>query len=326
MSTQTSKIVFSDNENLVSINFSWLLKETDHLFTLTWINPNTWAPNFTIKFPHEWWISLLHELSKIEELSQNWIDWDQISKLIQRNTDKALVGRFLSSILSREDLDQIILNIDLDQVDFSWLLWIAKLQKFIDQREANKNNSNESYWQWFFESNIRILQQIFSYPTIYLQGETYVWWKNTKGRNGQWGVATDFLLSSLMCWSFAVIEIKTPQTPLLWSQYRWSENWQTNISYSLSHELSWGIIQALNQVHTAIDYFKSNIGDDFSNTSFYHPQSVLICWSNESLADDQSKIKSFSLFRKNSKDVIIITFDELLEKAKSLLHYIQTNE
>jgi len=42
--------------------------------------------------------------------------------------------------------------------------------------------------------------------------------------------------------------------------------------------------------------------------------------------DDLEKQKSFEIFRRNSRDVEIITFDELLEKLKLLHTLLSTNE
>ena len=325
MSTQTSKIILSNSESIVSIDFSWINKSDDHVFTLTGINKSDWSPKFALKFSLEDAWKLFFELNKIPTLWKYSFNPQELEQIIQSNSiDNKDVWQILSTILSKDNIFDIFNSINIDEIDFNGLLWIAKLQKFITERESNIDNPSEAFWQKFFEDNVRILQQIFPYPTLYMQWETYVGGKNTKGRNWQWGVATDFLLSSLMCWSFAIVEIKTPQTSLLWSQYRWSEQWTTNISYSLSPDLSWGIIQALNQIHTATDYFRTTLKEEFDNITFYNPQAVLICWSYSSLLDDQSKMKSFSLARKNSKDVIIITFDELLTKAKNLLSYLQS--
>ena len=42
--------------------------------------------------------------------------------------------------------------------------------------------------------------------------------------------------------------------------------------------------------------------------------------------EDADKQKSFELFRHNSKDVEIITFDELLEKLKQLRDFLGSDE
>ncbi len=47
---------------------------------------------------------------------------------------------------------------------------------------------------------------------------------------------------------------------------------------------------------------------------------------NKTKPDDLEKHKSFEIFRRNSRDVEIITFDELLEKLKLLHTLLSTNE
>ncbi len=323
MSLSTSKPIFSNNDILIYLNFSWIITDRDHLLTLVGIDPNTGNPKFTTKISYDGAVALLSELTKIDTLTDKSLDKETISKIIQSNIDITQIWDILKKLLETKDGIEAFWNIDIDPAEFLGILWIKKLKEFIIICEENIENDDESFWQDLLENNPRILQQLFSYPVIYLQWETYVWGKNTKWRWGQWGVATDLLLNSLLCWSFAVIEIKTPKTDLVWWKYRWTSGEWTNVSYSISGELSWWIIQTLNQIHTAKENFQNVLKQDFEKIQFYHTQSILIVWHSSSL-DSPEKIKSFSLFRENSKNVIIITFDELLEKAKSLLNYLQS--
>ncbi len=194
-----------------------------------------------------------------------------------------------------------------------------KIKNILKIWEDNKTNCSEDFWQKLFQDNAWVLQQIFSFPVIILQGETYVGGKNTKGRSGQGGVATDFLGQDQSTNSFAVVEIKTPCTEILGENYRGNKDTgNTNEIYSMHAELSGGIVQLQNQISTAIKSFKDNLGDDFSEENLNHlnPHGVLIIGQLEKLGKLQKK--SFFLFRKGIREITIITFDEIFQKIDLL--------
>ena len=197
---------------------------------------------------------------------------------------------------------------------------VARLERIIDEFEKNMTNSDEKFWQTFFEreENVWIFQQLFSMPITYLNGETYLGGKNTRGRGGQGGVVTDFLLKNGSNGSFAVVEIKTPTIDLIGNVYRktYSVNNGQNETYSIHQDLTGAVVQMENQIYTAIKYFQNKIGDDY-DINLLEPRGVLIA-GNLSNITDSSKRKSFHLFRKTIGKNQIITFDEILEKLRSL--------
>jgi hypothetical protein len=151
-----------------------------------------------------------------EQLESLLYSNEQASLLLESigtNQNPEVISSILSKICWRKDFFDLLQSSDITDIDFNGILWITKLQRFIQVREENKENDQESFWQSFFEENVRILQQIFSYATVYLNWETYVWGKNTKWRQWQWWVSTDFLLKLSICWSFAVIDIKNSSDP-----------------------------------------------------------------------------------------------------------------
>jgi hypothetical protein len=193
----------------------------------------------------------------------------------------------------------------------------ARLDGAIDKIKVNLNNSKESFWQKFFEENTWVLNQLFSFPVIYLNGETYLGGKNSNGRNGQGGVATDFLLKNGSNGSFAVVEIKTPMEAITGRHYRGKKNTgNNNTLFSVTQKLTGGLIQLEDQIYTAIDYFEKNLAKDFKNISFLNPTGILVIGNYSVLTLEQKK--SFDLFRRSIGNNQIITFDEVLEKLKSL--------
>ena len=193
----------------------------------------------------------------------------------------------------------------------------ARLENVIEKFEKNISNDNEVFWQKFFEENSWILQQIFAFPVIYLNGETYLGGKNSKGRQGSGGSATDFLCKNGSNGSFAVVEIKTPGCNMVGKKYRGEEDSdKKNVVYRIHGDLTGGVVQLENQIHIAIEYFKTTIGEDYSDLNHLNPVGVLIAGNYSAL--DSVKQKSFDLFRKSLGKNQIYTFDELLEKLKLL--------
>jgi len=193
----------------------------------------------------------------------------------------------------------------------------ARLEKAIEDMEANLSNHNESFWQTFFEDRPFILQQVFLHPVIYLNGETYLGGKNSKSRQGSGGSVTDFLFKNGSNGSFAVVEIKKPNCLLVGSCYRGEEgSGEKNEVYSIHGDLSGGVVQMENQIHIATEYFKTQIGADFEGLTHLNSCGVLIAGTYASLSDTQKK--SFDLFRKTLGKNQILTFDEVISKLKLL--------
>lgn len=192
----------------------------------------------------------------------------------------------------------------------------AKLQSMIDGIKTNMQNNNESFWQKLFEGSPWVLQHIFHFPFYYMNGETYVGGKNTSGRNGSGGVATDYLMQNGSNNSFAVIEIKTPTEALVGAEYRGSENESQNICYSMSSKLTGAIVQTENQIRVAERDFRTMIGEDYPDLNQTDAVGVLLIGNKSLLSID--KQRSFNLFRKSLGKNIVMTYDELLAKLEIL--------
>ena len=186
-------------------------------------------------------------------------------------------------------------------------LSISKIEQVLEIWEANKNNSSEEFWQTTFETHNWILSQVFSIPMIFMKWKPYCWWKSLEN---SWWVMSDLWYKNLLTDVSIFIEIKTPKSEIIWKKYRGKEEWENNVIFGMSNELTWGIVQVSNQRETAISEFWKSWDIKIHNAS-----SLLVIWS---IPEDEDKKRSFSLFRNSNKDVGIITFDELFEKIKIL--------
>ncbi|MGO9242948.1 MAG: Shedu immune nuclease family protein [Bryobacteraceae bacterium] len=170
---------------------------------------------------------------------------------------------------------------------------------------------SEKRWQALFNDNPLVLNLAFGYPVIKIQDQAHVGGQRLSGSGD---TITDFLVKNGISNNAALFEIKTPSTPLLnRTPYRGQV-------YTPSSDLSGAINQMLDQRSE----FQRNVARIKENSRIYNLEShsvhgVLIIGTTPEGLDQQ---KSFELFRGNSKDITVVTFDELLAKLK-LLHEFQ---
>lgn len=175
---------------------------------------------------------------------------------------------------------------------------------------------NETAWQEFFKNN----SWIFGYGLDYkflsiLQKEASVSSIDIGGKNE---VKADFLLGDN---NFTVIvELKRPDTPLFDNTQNRSESWR------LSKDLTYAVSQILTQkaeweIKSQKIQYDSEGNPIYQST--YNPKAILIIGNTNQFAGEKKenlmKRKTFELYRRNSRDIEIVTFDELLEKAKFIV-------
>ena len=174
----------------------------------------------------------------------------------------------------------------------------------------------EPAWQNLFQLNPFILSMVFSSPITIIQGQASV---GGIGIDGSGNTITDFLVANSINYNATVIEIKTPQKDLLKGK-----SFYRNGVHAVSTDLSGGVNQVLYQRMK----FQQNASDLKGNSKdahfeAYHTTGVLIIGK---MPVDEVERRSFELFRGNSKDVVIITFDELFERIKQLHEFLKKTQ
>ncbi len=189
---------------------------------------------------------------------------------------------------------------------------LATLDNLIVRYEEMINqNLLENDWQRFLTENPFILSLAFGYPIIKVQDQASIGGRKISGSDGK---ITDFLVKNSMTNNTAIIEIKRPQTKLL-------NKAPIRLGvYTPSSELSGSINQVLDQKYR----FESEIAQIKVNSKIYDIESYAIhcCLIIGKMPSDEDQQKSFELYRGNSKDVEIVTFDELLNKLKELSTFL----
>ena len=186
-------------------------------------------------------------------------------------------------------------------------LELANLENFIDRFRAMLEEGHAEFvWQEFFDTNPLILSLAFGYPIIKIGQQASVGGRKLFGGGEK---ITDFLTKNKMTNNAAVVEIKTPKAKLLSKEFRGGV-------YSPSRVLSESIVQALDQKYQ----FQRDIFGikDRSGIHDIETYAVQCCLVIGTIPQGEDEKKSFELYRGNSKDVHIVTFDELLEKLIQL--------
>ena len=217
------------------------------------------------------------------------------------------VSKNAKSIDKRTPVELATLKRDIDLVTLDKL--IEKFQKMLS------SNHWEKTWQAFLSKNPFILHLSFGCPFLQVGSQASVGGHKITG--GGWKVA-DFLVKNTMTNNLAIVEIKTPQTELL------SKTPYRDSVYSPSRKLVGAINQALDQKYH-LEREISNIKDnsqDFDIESF----SVRCFLIIGTMPRGRDRIKSLELFRGNSKNAEVVTFDELLEKLSTLRDFFASEE
>lgn len=305
---------------------------------------------FTTKtgMPHE--VSFTFGSKEIEKLS-NFINNvclvpikdKQKAKMDDRFLEEINIPKtkLLEVISKDKDLLTEILNSGVSTREISNLAYRKRALKFFERfltepsfferckKKLGDNKRDEDVWQFFFEKNTWIfgygLSYVFNTPLDDKKLEQVV-----KGFDfNSSGKRVDALLKSRgLINSLCFAEIKTHKTELIGKEYRGE-------SYSASPALSGSIAQIQKTVQKSLETIKTKTsvktdnGDlTGENLYLYQPKSFLVIGMLKEFqgefGDNEDKLSSFELFRRNLTNPEIITFDELYERARCIVEFEET--
>jgi len=203
-------------------------------------------------------------------------------------------------------------------------------KNYFESLKTKKQCSNEGLWQKYFEKNPWVFGYGLGY--IFLSGldnkklEQVVqgYSVDSNGKRVDALMKTRGIISNL-----CFVEIKTHSTELLESKPYRSGCWAP------SKELAGAIAQVQGTAASAVESLSSKInpndkegnptGEEIYN---YQPKSYLVIGSMTEFVSkngvNKDKLRSFELLRKNTSSPEIITFDELYERAKFIVHNNQS--
>lgn len=232
-----------------------------------------------------------------------------------RQLGRALLSKLLKWAGGLEDpslLIEKLLELDLSSLGkLNAALGLRRLRAALNGWEKNGANNDEGYWQKSLSENSFVLEQVYSWPTSIVQGKAYIGGKTVLNKGGN---IVDFLIRNRLTKSAALIEIKTPSTPLLGRRYR-----QT---FNVSSELSGSIMQALNYKHSLQENYQALHRGHNDLFDSFDPQCAVIVGRTDQL-DSQAKTRAFELYRHQFPGLAVIPFDELFDKTRKLVQLLE---
>lgn len=196
-------------------------------------------------------------------------------------------------------------------VNLNAAVGISKFRRTLKDWSDNRDNSDEEFWQRLLSHQTFVLEQIFHLPIVIIKSKAYMGGKTVLNKGGK---IVDFLVKNKITKAIGLIEIKTPKSPLLGTEYR-DDIW------NVSSELSGAVIQVLNY-RESLSRDRAALLEGIDAEAFDPKCFVIIGHARRQLTD-KNKQQSFELFRRQFNDVEIITYDELFDQTKRLVDILE---
>lgn len=231
----------------------------------------------------------------------------------------------LREVLENPDLDRDVKAIGFRRKSFQeFEKLLSDNQYFMSKKAQTSKNSAEQVWQEFFESN----KWIFGYGLLYLSTVGVLDEKLEQSlQSGSIfgsGSKPDAVMRTRGAMSvLCLAEIKTHSTPLVASDKRGG-------TFLISKELN----DAVSQCHTSISVAEERIHRYFQPTDkqgfpssdaifSFRPRSILVIGSQSEFKCEAGfnveRFRTFEMYRRSLISPEIITYDELLDRARSLI-------
>lgn len=239
----------------------------------------------------------------------------ELVKLRGRASNRSAKDGLAATQIVREDAQKIASEEPAKLFELKAVIEQVTLAQLIGEFEAMlQKNLAEPKWQTFFKANPFILGLAFPYPVVLFQDQASVGGTTIRG-NGE--SIVDFLMAQQFTGNLALIEIKRPSTELVESKaYRGD-------LHAPHRNLTASMAQVLDQRAQLLHNFATKKSQDKALTDA-HVSSVNCIVVVGTLPTDDAQIRSLDIFRHSSKDVSVVTFDELLEKLKELHRLMST--
>jgi hypothetical protein len=233
----------------------------------------------------------------------------ELVKLSGRASNRSAKDGLAAAQVVREDAKKIASEEPAKLFELKAVIEQITLAQLITEFDGMlQKNLLELKWQAFFKANPFILGLAFPYPVILFQDQASVGGTTIRGDGES---IVDFLMAQRFTGNLAIIEIKRPSTMLVESKaYRGD-------LHAPHRELTAAMAQALDQRAKLLHHFAAKKSQD-PVLADAHVSSVNCIVVVGALPKDAAQVRSLDLFRHSSKDVAVVTFDELLEKLKEL--------
>ena len=214
------------------------------------------------------------------------------------------VKKSVKTLIEKEPTELLDLRREIELVSLEELIELFN-------RKLGQSGLQERHWQEFFNSNAFILQLAFNLPVIVFHDQVAVGGTRFDGSGGK---LADYAIRRGMLGNLALVEIKTPKTILLEkTSYRGGVHAPTK-------ELTGAVTQVLDQRHQLQNEINNKKITSRAFDIFAYAVQCIVIAGRVPATDDEKK--SLELYRNNLRDVVVITFDELLRILQNLHEFL----
>lgn len=253
---------------------------------------------------------------------------------IIRDSNIPTAGKFIEVTGSSEELLEILTTSDqtllipalknlitkrLSSSDLNTILGRRDSLQSFQTMLSSESKASEADWQKFFESN----EWIFGYGLKYrylkiLQREAHI---SPTDLNGSNDVISDFMLSDARYTK--LVELKTPDTNLFENRRNRSDSWR--LSTALTDAVSQILTQKANWEIESIKPNYTSSGDMVSEAT-HDVECILVIGQHSNTTGTQREIqmksKTLELYRRNLRNIDIVLYDELFERARYIVESV----
>lgn len=186
---------------------------------------------------------------------------------------------------------------------------LVTLKQLIDKLRVMLNrNLPEPEWQKFFKDHPFVLSLAFPYPVVLVQDQAHVGGMTLRG-SGE--TIADFLLAQQFTGNLALVEIKRPDSTLVEARAHRGD------LHAPHRDMTSAMAQVLEQKGELVAHFLHRKAND-PDFRELHASAVHCIVIVGTMPVGSAERRSLELFRHSLKDVVIVTFDELLAKLSEL--------
>lgn len=226
----------------------------------------------------------------------------------------------LKNILQHQDKIKIIVDNNLLNEDLTKAVILKQRSKSIAELEKSINESKDEGWfQKFFEKleNHWILGNAIDFTFVHIESK-----HDLPTSDGQRKNQTDFISQNLFGYC-SVVEIKTPKT-ILMKQKEIKSDPPSNIHdekgthvYIPHDDLIVGVSQVIHYQNRGVERSDSEGTKKFASNA----SGLIVIGHSKELVQNEELKRSFQLYHNSIKNVTIMTYDELLKRAKQAIGY-----
>jgi len=246
---------------------------------------------------------------------QGIVEWRRMTEgaLVVEGEEAEVLSKLLSDV-GREELFRLLGELHPGLAEF-----VAKKHMLEERERAVREfeehladaDWSETDWHGFLNRNQWMFGLGLNYVLLRPIKESRPMYGGTDF-SGSGAVQGDVLAATEANARFTVlVELKTPSTLLVGSSYR-------NQVRKLGEDLVGGVAQVQAQCelwsHTALEHQNRRLANLGIHT--YAPRGVLLIGDLTQLLDNDDALKTFELYRRNLVNPDVITFDELLARAR----------